>query len=572
MKTDSALARIRAQIMWNRLIAVVEEQAQTLLRTAFSASVREAGDLSAGVFDLKGRMLAQAVTGTPGHVNSMPAAVGHFLARYPVEKMRAGDHYLTNDPWLGTGHLHDFTLVSPTFLGERPLGLFTSTVHVVDIGGRGFGPDARQVFEEGLCVPIMPLARAGQVNQDLLAIVRANVREPVQVEGDLFSLMACNDKGSERLREMVAEFGIDSIEPLADHIFEHSHAATLEAIGKLPAGIYRNSVVIDGYDHPIELKGALTISEKGVHVDFSGTSPVSSFGINVPMLYTTAHTSFGVKCLVAPAVPNNAGSLAPITVSAPEGSILNAPRPCAVAIRHVIGHMLPDVVFGCLHQALAGGAPAEGASALWIPQLRGGHGVSDTAAGGTPFDVLSFHSGGTGARPTKDGLSATAFPSGVRSVPTEIVESIAPVVIWRKEYRTDSGGPGRLRGGLGQVMEIGSAENAPFSVYAMFERIDHPARGRDGGHDGAAGRVSLASGKTLRGKGQQTIPPGERLRLELLGGGGFGDPRERDPEKVRIDVRDGLVSAEAAQRVYGVVIEDAPVSADRRTVDSPPQE
>jgi N-methylhydantoinase B len=557
MKTDSALARIRAQIMWNRLIAVVEEQAQTLLRTAFSASVREAGDLSAGVFDLKGRMLAQAVTGTPGHVNSMPAAVGHFLARYPVERMRAGDHYLTNDPWLGTGHLHDFTLVSPTFLGGRPVGLFTSTVHVVDIGGRGFGPDGRQVYEEGLCVPIMPLAREGEVNRDLLEIVRANVREPVQVEGDLFSLMACNDKGSERLREMMTEFGIDSIEPLADHICEHSHAATLEAIAKLPPGTYHNSLVIDGYDHPIELKGALTISEKGIHVDFTGTSPVSSFGINVPMLYTTAYTSFGVKCLVAPAVPNNAGSLAPITVSAPEGSILNAPRPCAVAIRHVIGHMLPDVVFGCLHQALAEGAPAEGASALWIPQLRGGHGVSDTFAGGTPFDVLSFHSGGTGARPTKDGLSATAFPSGVRSVPTEIVESIAPVVIWRKEYRTDSGGPGRLRGGLGQVMEIGSAENAPFSVYAMFERIDHPARGRNGGHDGAAGRVSLVSGKTLRGKGQQTIAPGERLRLELPGGAGFGDPRERDPEKVRADVRDGLVSVEAAERAYGLRLEAA---------------
>jgi N-methylhydantoinase B len=555
MKSDSALARIRAQVMWNRLIAVVEEQAQTLVRTAFSASVREAGDLSAGVFDLGGRMLAQAVTGTPGHVNSMAVAVGHFLERYPVGQMHAGDHYLTNDPWLGTGHLHDFTLVSPAFRKERPVALFASTVHVVDIGGRGFGPDGRQVYEEGLCVPIMPLARNGRANQDLLAIVRANVREPVQVEGDLFSLMACNDKGAQRLREMMGEFGIDSIGTLADHIFEHSHAATLEEIGKLPFGVYHNSVVIDGYDHPIELKAALTISEGGIHVDFTGSSPVSGFGINVPMLYTTAYTSFGVKCLVAPAIPNNAGSLGPITVSAPEGSILNAPRPCAVAIRHVIGHVLPDVVFGCLHQALPGGAPAEGASALWVPQLRGGHGVSDTVAGGTPFNVLSFHSGGTGARPNKDGLSATAFPSGVKSVPVEIVESIAPVVIWRKEYRADSGGPGRMRGGLGQVMEIGSAENAPFVVYAMFERIDHPARGRNGGRDGAPGRVSLVSGRTLRGKGQQTIPPGERLRLELPGGGGFGDPRERDSGKVKADVRDGFVSLEMAQNAYGVKIE-----------------
>ena len=554
MTTIHALARIRAQVMWNRLIAVVEEQAQTLIRTAFSPSVRESGDLSAGVFDLTGRMLAQAVTGTPGHVNSMAEAVGHFLRRYPVAQMNEGDHYLTNDPWFGTGHLHDFTLVSPTFHNGRVVALFCSTVHVVDVGGRGFGPDAHQVYEEGLCVPIMPLARGGEMNQDLLAIVRINVREPVQVEGDLFSLVACNDKGSARLCEMMAEFGIDDIGSLADHIVEHSLTATLEAIRKLPAGVYYNAMTIDGYDHPIELKAALTISADRIHVDFTGTSPVSSFGINVPMLYTTAYTSFGVKCLVAPTIPNNTGSLTPITVSAPVGSILNAPRPCAVAIRHVIGQMLPDVVFGCLHQVLADGAPAEGASALWIPQLRGGHGVSDSADGGTPFNVLSFHSGGTGARPSKDGLSATAFPSGVRSVPVEIIESIAPVTIWRKEYHTDSGGPGRTRGGLGQVMEIASAENAPFSVFAMFERINHPARGRNGGQPGAAGTVSLASGKPMRGKGQQTIPPGERLRLELPGGGGFGDPKEREREKVLRDVRDGLVSPEAAEQVYGVKI------------------
>jgi N-methylhydantoinase B len=554
MSSNDALARIRSQIMWNRLIAVVEEQAQTLIRTAFSASVREAGDLSAGVFDLQGRMLAQAVTGTPGHVNSMCEAVGHFLERYPVAQMHEGDHYLTNDPWLGTGHLHDFTLVSPTFYKGKAVALFCSTVHVVDVGGRGFGPDARQVYEEGLCVPIMPLARAGEMNEDLLKIVRINVREPVQVEGDLFSLVACNDKGSERLREMMGEFEIGDIGSLADHIVEHSLSATLEEIRKLPAGVYHNAVTIDGYDHPIELKGALTISEKGIHVDFTGTSPVSGFGINVPMLYTTAYTAFGVKCLVAPTIPNNTGSLMPITVSAPEGSILNAPRPCAVAIRHVIGQLLPDVVFGCLHQALGNGAPAEGSSALWVPQLRGGHGISDSANGGTPFNVLSFHSGGTGARPTKDGLSATAFPSGVRSVPVEIMESIAPITIWRKEYRTDSGGAGHTRGGLGQVMEIESSENAPISVFAMFERIEHPAHGRNGGRDGAAGTVTLASGKPMRGKGQQTIPPGERLRLELPGGGGFGDPKERDREKVLRDVRDGLVSAEAAEKVYGVKV------------------
>ena len=557
MTDDAAVARIRAQVMWNRLIAVVEEQAQTLVRAAFSPSVREAGDLSAGVFDLRGRMLAQAVTGTPGHVNSMAISVGHFLERYPVAEMADGDHYITNDPWLGTGHLHDFTLVSPSFLDGRPVALFASTVHVVDIGGRGFGPDAGQVFEEGLYVPIMPLARAGVMNEDLLAIVRANVREPVQVEGDLFSLVACNDKGGERLRDMMRESGIDRLDELARHVIDHSEAATRAEIAKLPSGAYANALTIDGYDHPIELKAVLTIADGGIDVDFAGTSPVSAFGINVPLSYTIAYTSFGVKCLVAPGIPNNAGSLAPIRVGAPEGSILNAPSPCAVAIRHVIGQMLPDVVFGCLHQALQGGAPAEGASALWVPQLRGGQGIGDGAGNATAFTTLSFHAGGTGARPGKDGLSATAFPSGVRSVPVEVIESVAPVVVWRKELRTDSGGPGRTRGGLGQVMEIASAEAAPFAVYAMFERIDHPARGRDGGLAGAPGRVGLTSGVVLKGKGHQVVPPGECLKLEMPGGGGLGDQKQRPRDQVREDLADGLISPEAAERIYGLGAEAA---------------
>ncbi len=556
MNGDKALDKLRTQIMWNRLIAVVEEQAQALVRTAFSTSVREAGDLSAGVFDTQGRMLAQAVTGTPGHVNAMARSVRYFLERFPLRGMTEGDVYITNDPWYGTGHLHDFTVVTPAFHQGRAVALFAATVHVVDIGGRGFGPDAHQVFEEGLYVPIMHLAYAGEMNRDLLQIVRANVREPMQVEGDLFSLAACNDTGVRRLVDMMGEFGIDSLEELGKHIIRHSEEATLEEIRKLPRGTYRNSMTVDGYDRDVELVAALTVSDSGIHVDFEGSSPMSAFGINVVMSYCEAYASFGVKCIVAPRIPNNAGSLRPITVSAPVGSILNATKPAAVAIRHVIGQMLPDVVFGCLHQAMGGGVPAEGSSALWVPQLRGGHGATDAAEGGaqaTRFDVLSFHSGGSGARPAKDGLSATAFPSGVRSVPVEVTESVAPIIVWRKEYRRDSGGAGRTRGGVGQVMEIGAAEPAPISVLAMFDRVRNPARGRDGGGAGAAGRVSLVSGQALRAKGQQTIPPGERLRLEMPGGGGLGDPKQREPNKVAEDVRNGLVSREAAERDYGVV-------------------
>src|SRR6516225_5181481 len=213
-RANAPLTQLHTQIMWSRLIAVVEEQAQTLLRTAFSTSVREAGDLSAGVFDAQGRMLAQAVTGTPGHVNSMANAVRHFLAAYPLATMRKGDHYITNDPWLTCGHLHDLTVVSPTFLDGEPVGLFASTVHVVDIGGLGMGPDGRQVFEEGLSIPLMALAREGRMNEDLLRVIRANVREPLQVEGDIYALAACNDEGSRRLIEMMEEFGIANLDRL----------------------------------------------------------------------------------------------------------------------------------------------------------------------------------------------------------------------------------------------------------------------------------------------------------------------------------------------------------------------
>lgn len=578
-----ALRRIQSQIMWNRLISVVEEQAQTLLRTAFSTTVREAGDLSAGVFDVEGRMLAQAVTGTPGHVNSMAIAVKHFLDKYPMAKMREGDAYITNDPWLTCGHLHDLTVVTPVFKDGRPVGSFACTAHVVDIGGRGFGPDGRAVFEEGLYIPIMPLVRAGAINQDLIEMVRWNVREPLQVEGDILSLIACNQEGARRLLAMMAEFSLETLDDLAEDILARSREAALAGIRKLPAGTYHNRLTMDGYDEPIELVAAMTIGDDGVHVDFTGSSPVSNYGINVVLNYTIAYTSFGVKCIVAKEVPNNAGSLSTITASAPEGSILNAPRPWPVASRHIIGHLLPDAVFGCLHQAAPEQVPAEGASSLWIVQLRGGATALDRDARQNapletpPFEIALFNSGGAGARPALDGLSATAFPSGVRTMPVEASETVAPIIVWRKEMAEDSGGAGAQRGGLGQEMEIGGADGAPFSVLAQFERVDNPARGRKGGANGAAGSVGLASGKALRAKGQQSIPPHDRLQLTLPGGAGYGHPFKRDADRVLEDVRDGLVSVERAKRDYGVQISpdgalDAEASRALRAKQGPAHE
>ena len=518
---------VRNQILWDRLIAIVEEQAQSIIRTAFSTTVREAGDLSAGLFDLRGRMLAQAVTGTPGHVNAMAAAVLFFMEKYPISTMAEGDVFVTNDPWHGTGHLFDFTVVSPVFVKGAAVGLFASTVHVVDIGGPGFGPDAGQVYEEGLCIPIMHLFRGGVANESLFDIVRANVREPVQVTGDLYSLAASNGVGAARLAALMSEFGLNGLESIGDHIIEKSRAAMIDHIRALPPGRYSNAMTVDGYESPVHIESQLTVSDEGIEVDFNGSSAMSPYGINVPITYAQAYASFGIRCVVGSSIPNNTGSLSPIQITAPEGCILNAPRPAAVTVRHVIGQMLPDVVLGALEKAQPGIAPAEGSSSLWNPMLSGGHGmVGDHEYGDAlPFSVTVFHSGGTGARPTKHGLSATAFPSGVRNTPVEITESIAPILYMRKEYRTGSGGDGSYRGGDGQVIEIEHAQGAPFAVFALFDRIDHPARGRNGGGNGKPGQIRLASGATLKGMGKQIVPAGDRLILKLPGGGGLGKPK-----------------------------------------------
>lgn len=557
MAINNALSKIHQHVMWNRLISVVEEQAQTLVRTAFSTSVREAGDLAAAVFDRQGRMLAQAVTGTPGHINSMAEGVIHFINKYPVDTMQPGDVFITNDPWQTSGHLHDITVVTPTFYQDKVVALFANTCHVVDIGGRGFGPDARQVFEEGVNIPIMPLFRRGEANETLLEIIRTNVREPQQVVGDIFSFAAANDTGSKRLLAMMEEFNIEQLDELAEFIIENSRIATIERIRALKPGTYRNQLTMDGYDQPVTLSAALTVSEDSIHVDYDGTSPASSHGINVVLNYTKAYTCFGVKCAVAPDIPNNYGSLLPITFSAPEGCILNVQRPYAVAARHIIGHLLPDTVLGCLHQVIPGGVQAEGSASLWNIQLRGGPSVSSNSGydGTIPeFEMLHFNSGGSGARPNKDGMSSTAFPSGVRGMPVEASEAITPVIFWRKEFRADSGGAGQYRGGLGQVIELGGADGIPFDVLAMFERVDNAPLGRDGGSSGSAGRVLLDSGDRLRAKGQQSIPAHQRLRLEMAGGGGFGSPAERDPQKVAEDVGNGLVSLDSARNDYKVVI------------------
>ena len=539
------MQELTIQLAWNRLLAIVEQQAQVLMRTAFSTVVREAGDLSAGVFNLQGDMLAQAVTGTPGHVNSMAAAVGKFLARYPLAGLAPGDVLMTNDPWDGTGHLNDFTVVTPVYKQGRCVALFASTSHIADVGGRGFGPDANDVFEEGIRIPISFLFQHGEANAALLDVLLANVRDPVVAQGDLYSLAACNDAGGVALLEMLDDLGMNDLEDLGSIILQRSRDAMLAEIRHLPEGEYRYAMTIDGYDEPVQLCASLTVSAGGIAIDFSGTSPVSAKGINVPLSYTQAYASFGVRCLVGNEIPNNAGSLGVIKVTAPEGSLVNAPPPRAVSARHSIGQMLPDVVLGALHQILPAACPAEGASCIWNPVFMSslvGEGVN---AAVDEFVINPIFNGGTGARPHKDGLSTTAFPSGVRTTSTEVNEATSPLVIRRKEFTPDSGGAGALRGGLGQTVEIEHRQGAPFVISKMFDRIVHPARGRDGGEDGAPGAVYLLGVQgertDLPGKGRDVVPGGSRLILQTPGGGGVGNAQDRASDLIQYDLDHGLV-------------------------------
>jgi N-methylhydantoinase B len=550
-----ALEAIRTQVMWNRLIAVVEEQAQSLLHTAFGSITREAGDLSAGVYNAEGHMIAQAMTGTPGHVNTMATAVGHFFKHFPQSAMKPGDVYVTNDPWLGTGHLFDYVMMTPVFVRRKLVAFFASTCHVIDVGGVGMSAKANSSFEEGTLIPHLMMRKAGKLNEELLSVILANSRNPVEVRGDLLSLVSANDTGARRLIEMMAEFKLASLEPLAKHILSTSEKGAREAIKAMPEGEWSYEMPLDGYESPIAIKSKLTIKNGKITIDFSGTSPASIFGINSPRTYTHAYSVFGLKAVIAPHVPNNIGSLSCFDLVTEPGTCVDPLRPSPVTARHVIGQMLADAVFGCLAQALPGKVQAESAGSIWILGLNSAHGrvPASATAGAKDFGVISIALGGVGGRPGKDGLATTAFPSGIGSIPIEITETQCPLYFKRKEYLADSGGAGQWRGGLSQAIEIANREDAPFTISAAtFDRIKFAAQGRDGGSPGVKGVARLGSGPALPDKGIHVIPKGDSLIVELPGGGGFGKPRLRARQLVEADVKAGVVSLQAARTDYGI--------------------
>ena len=534
--TPRALDPVFVEVAWSRLIASVEQEAQALLRTAFTNIVRESGDLSAGVFDRQGRMVAQAVTGTPGHINTMALVVAHVLRALPPERLAPGDVLATNDPWLASGHLNDISVVTPVFHRGQLVGYTASTCHAMDIGGRGITVDALDCYEEGFLLPPCRLYAAGRPQQ-VLDLLAANVRAPEAVLGDVHAQVSGNAVGAHRLVEMLEEFDLDDIEALSAAILDRSEAGMRAAIAEIPDGEYGHELRLDGFEEPVVIRARVAVAGDQLAVDYAGSSPASRRAINVVLNYTKAYTTYGVKCVVAPHVPNNAGSFRPVTITAPPGSLLNAVRPAPVASRHLIGLFLPDAVMGALSQAVPDRVIAESSSCLWTLDVRG----RDRA--GRQFKEFMATGGGMGARPSKDGLNATQFPSTIRGVPAEIVETTSPLVIHRRALAPDSGGPGRHRGGLGMVIEFGVETDEDWLFTASFERARIPCQGLFGGQPGAPGRVATMDGRPLAAKAQHWLRPDERVILHTPGGGGYGPPAERDPAAIADDL--------AAHRITG---------------------
>jgi N-methylhydantoinase B len=533
LKAPATTDPITLEICWNRLVGVVNEQAAALQRTSFTSIVREAGDLSAGLFDRRGYMVAQAVTGTPGHINSMALAMKHFLAACPIETLRPGDVLITNDPWLTSGHLNDVTICSPIFRGKECIAFFASTCHTADIGGHVLSAEAREVYEEGLQIPIMKLYEGGRPNQGLMAILRANTRLPDMVLGDFHAQIAGGAVGGERLLEFMTEFGLERLEPLADEIIGRTERAMRQAIRALKPGVYTNEITSDGFDEPITIRVRCEIKGDELLVDYAGSSPASRRGVNVVMNYTEAYTTYGVKVIVSPDVPNNEGAFRPVRITAPEGSILNVKRPAPVAARHIVGHFLPHVIAGALGQAMPDRVMAEGSANIWGIQVSG----KDLA--GDPFSYIFFSSGGTGARATKDGLSATAFPSGVLGTPVEVIENLSPLIVEKKCLRDDSGGAGKYRGGLGQTIAFRVRTREPFLTSILCDRTVNRAAGFLGGGPGARGAVLIDGVAPVNPKAEQLVPPGALVEVQLPGGGGYGSPSDRDPELFARDALEG---------------------------------
>jgi N-methylhydantoinase B len=535
---------ITLQLLWNRLIGIVDEAAITLVRTSFSQVVQECNDYSCTLMDADGNALADNPSSIPAFIGTLPRTMRHILAVFPKETWKPGDAVITNDPWMGTGHLLDFTMVAPVFRGGRLVAFAGAVAHAVDVGGLSWASHAREVFEEGIRIPICRFIEAGRPNLLLIEIIRANVRQPDLVIGDFMAMLAATEITRQRVLEFLDDAKLEELGALADAIHGQAEVAMRAAIRAVPDGVYRHGFDIDGFDHTLRIEAKLTIAGDALEMDYAGTSPQVARGINSVMNYTYAYTAYPLKCALDPITPKNEGSYRPIAVTAPEGSILNPRFPAAVSARHLTGMYCAAAAFGCLAQAIPDRVMADSSGPPSRPVFHG------TGADGRAFSLIMFPWGGMGARANADGLPCTAFPGNDNCATVEAMEAAAPVRFLRKEIIRDSGGIGRFQGGAGQEITLEFVAPSVGTLAMMSARFRTPAHGLLGGGPGSLTQY-LINGVAVPPNGREELKPGDLITIRYPGGGGYGDPKTRDPALVARDVRDGVVSAEHATRSYG---------------------
>lgn len=534
-------------IMWDRLVSITDEILIALVNTSFSTNVRESYDLSVVLFDPDGNSLAQGTYSVPSFTGTAPETLRHMLDKFPPATMEPGDVIMTNDPWLGTGHLFDINVMRPTFIGNDLVGFTMSITHLPDIGGRGFSATATEVFEEGLRLPICKLSRGGKLNDEVLELIKTNVRVPEQTVGDLMANITCNEVGARLLSEFMAEYRISDLRPLSRAIIGQSEQALRKKIKEMPDGTYTNQIHVETIDKPALLACRVEIVDDEILFDFSGTSPAVRAGINVPFCYTKAFAAYAVKCLTIPEIPNNEGSVRPIKCTAPEGCILNAVPPSPTGGRHIIGHFVNPLVFGALEAAVPDRVQAD-SGMLNLVNFQGrrpdGRGVSS----------IFFASGGFGALKGLDGANTVPSPSNMTGTPIEVWENLTATTLVKKELLIDSGGPGKWRGGLAQEIVIRNDSNNLCTISTLAGRTEFPPLGIAGGQPGGL-RKYWINDDEIHPKGRYVLQPGDRLRMIEAGGGGYGPPREREPDRILQDVRQGFVSKEGAVKDYGVRVD-----------------
>jgi N-methylhydantoinase B len=525
---------ISLEVLWTRIISIADEAAKAIVRTSFSTLSNEANDFACVLTDTSGHALAQNTGSIPSFIGTLPATVRHFLAALSAEAMRPGDVLITNDPWLGTGHMSDVSLVKPIFHGGRLVAFSATTAHMPDIGGRVRAIEARELFEEGFHIPLRRFIRDGRPDETLLALLRANVRTPDQTTGDIWAQVSANELMERRVTQLLDEYALDGLDAAGAELFRRSEGAMRAAIRAVPDGTYRYGFETDGFEEPYRFRVALTVAGDEIAADYAGTSPAQPRAINCVLAYTYAMTAYAVRCALLPGLPNNEGMYRPVRVAAPEGCLLNPRFPAAVVSRAQTGHYVPALVLGALHQVIPERVMAGAGSPLWAISQSG------TRDDGRPYTTVLFFNGGMGATARKDGEHVLSWPSNISSTPVEVAERNSPLFFRYKRMRADSGGAGRFRGGLGQDILIESRSERPIVMSFMAERTRRPAPGMTGGSPGGLGDVRI-NGKAIDHRQQHVLARGDRVLVRTPGGGGYGPPRRRDPGRAARDRALGYV-------------------------------